>query len=233
MSSVDKKNRFPKRDIVRYVLVGFIVFSLTGSVVLDFFRQKEAEFLDLRKELSFVDLLDLEGSRQALSDQKLRQYLKYFQQASSRDHFSADSRALAGFCYYHFGQKDKARSVYQEVSNLYPHFFAFVYNVAVLDFEQGRYKEALEGFKKALAVNPARTISHLRGFKNFLYIIYRMQVSDFSLNERLKEGYALSAYFAAVCCEKLQDKKQALFFYQQSLNIKDVSKTQKPWLRIF
>ncbi len=233
ISSVDKKSGFQKRDMVQYLLAGFIVFSLTGSVVLDFYRQKEAEFLDLRKELSFVDLLGLEDSRQPLSDPKIRQYLKYFQQAYSRDHSSGDSRALAGFCYYHLGQKDKARSVYQEVLNLYPNFFAFVYNVAVLDFEEGRYEEALEGFKKALAVNPAQTIGYLRGFKNFIYMIYRMRVFDFSLNERLKEGYALSAYFAAVCCEKLENKKQAVFFHQQSLNIKDVTKTQKPRLRIF
>ncbi len=228
-----EKNNFSKLDIIQYFLAGFIVFSLMASVLLDFKQQKEVNFEKIRKELAFVDLLALEDYDSQVSKQQLNKYLRYFQMVDKRDGLTADAKAMIGFCYYHLGQKDKARSVYQEALHLNPKFFAFVYNIAVLDFQDGRYRQALDGFKTALAISPSESIIFLRNFKNFLYIIYKTGLLNSSLSERFKKEYALSAHFAGICSEKLKDEKQAIFFRQQSLNIGDVPKQQQPRLRIF
>ncbi len=228
-----KKNNFSKLDIIQYFLAGFIVFSLMASVLLDFRQQKEVAFEKMRNELRFVDLLALEDYDGQVSKQQLNQYLRYFKELDKRDGLSLDTKAMTGFCYYHLGQKDKARAAYQEALDLNPKFFAFVYNIAVLDFQAGSYQQALEGFKRALAISPAENIIFLRKFKIFLYIVYKAELLNSLLSERLKKGYALSAHFASICSEELKDEKQALFFRQQSLNIGDVLKEQQPRLRIF
>ncbi len=228
-----KRNKLIPNFALQHFLIGFIVLSLAASVFLDFRQQKKVRLDRLREDFAFVDLLAAEDAAGLISKDELKKYLQYFQMLVKDNRLSADAYALVGFCQYHLGEKQKARDAYQEALRLNPTFFAFQYDLAVLDFEAGRYQEAFKGFEKALTTNPTDNIISLRKFRNFVYIIYKARAQNSYLNDRLKKGYSLSAYFISVCLEKLGDQKRALFFRQQSQSIADVKYNESPRLRIF
>ncbi len=228
-----KKNKLFQSAATVKFLVGIIVFLLAVSVFWDVQQQQRNKIFAIRNELSFTDLLVLEDRDGILPKVELEKYLRYFLLVAEQDKTQADVHALMGFCYYHLGEKAKAKAAYQQAVILNPKFLNFQYNVAVLDLEDGHYQEALQGFQNALTANPSDNVLFLRNFKNFVYIIYRAEPLRPPLSERIKREYGLSAYFASVCLEQLGDRKKAFYLRQQSQSVGIEEKDVRPRLRIF
>ncbi|MCB9772175.1 MAG: tetratricopeptide repeat protein [Candidatus Omnitrophica bacterium] len=225
-----KKN---KSTILSNVLLGFIVLSLAGSIFLDYRQHQQTQARRLVSQLNFADLLTLENEKGQIPSDKIEAYLQYFQSVINTDNSQADAHAMAGFCYYHLGQKDKALASYERAVSLNPKFLWFHYNLAVIYFEQGQYREALAGFQRALMTNPSDNALFLRNFKIFVYIIYKAQPLKLSFGERLKRGYGVSAYFAALCAQKLGDEQMATLLYKQSQSVGIKDQDIQPRLYVF
>ncbi len=229
-----RRNKLTPIYLFKYSLIGFIVLFLTGSLFLDVHEQKKVRLDQLRQRLSFEELLALEDTSVQVPKEQLIKYLGYYEDMIKNNGLSADAIAMRGFCYFHLGQKDKAKAAYQQAVDLNPRFFAFQYNLAVLDFQAGDYAQAFKGFQKALTTAASDNIIFLRKFKNFVYIIYKVQLKNSSLNDHIKKGYSLSAYFAGQCLEKLGKSQEAILFRQTSQSLGDIPQDgQQPRPRIF
>lgn len=227
------KNKFFQTRFLEYFLVGFAFLFLAGSLYLDIHQQQKVRLSRLRQQLAFGDLLALEEQSALMSPQQLIKYLSFYKDLIKHQGASADLLAMEGFCYYHLGEYDKAKAAYEQAVALNPHFFAFEYNLAVLNFERGDYEQAFIGFEKALATSLGDNVNFLRKSKNFVYIIYKLRLDDAALKERFKKGYSLSAYFACVCLQKSGNVKQALFFLEKSNRMYSLHKEPPMRLRVF
>lgn len=229
-----KKYKLSWFVVLKYFLISLIVLSLGVSIYWDVCWHQNMKLQERRNQFAFKDLLALEETDGVLSNVKLEEYLRYFQDVLARQGSSADIQAMMGFCYFHLGQKEKARGAYEQALILSPKYFPFHYNLAVIDFQEQNYSQALEGFQRALTIRWADNALFLRNSKNFVYIVYKVGGLDSAfVGQRLKQGYGLSAYFAAQCLEHLGNDPQARFFYQQSQSLGMLEKNALPRLRLF
>jgi tetratricopeptide (TPR) repeat protein len=200
---------------IKIVLIGVIVATLAMSAYCDFRQQQKFKLDHLRDHLAFTDLFKLENADYAIERGQLEKYVQYFRAVVKNEPTRADAYAMLGYCYFYLNDKPRAITAYQKAIELKPKIFWFHYNLATVAMLQGHYEQALEEFQNALGTNPAENLDFLRNSKIFVYIIYKVKLINPSLGERLKNGYAMSAYYVAKCMEKLGGVREAALFQKQ------------------
>lgn len=205
----------PKVIILKFLLIAIISATLAVSLFCDYREQQKVNLDRMRDELDFSELFKLETGDSVMPPSQLEKYLHYFQGVTKSDPTRADAQAMIGYCYFYLGDKTKAIDAYQKAVTLSPKVFWFHYNLATIALLDAKYELALEEFQNALATNPIENIVFLRKSPIFVYIIYKAKLINPSLGERLKNGYAMSAYYVAKCVEQLGGVKEAALYHQQ------------------
>lgn len=220
-------------SLVKNFLISSIVLSFFYSAFL-FYQQKQSkQNAVVQPPLPFKDLLILDEGG-TLPEEQLLKYLGYFETVARKVVSQPDTHAMIGFCYYHLGKKEKAITAYQKAVSFNANFLWFQYNLGIIYFEQGQYKEAVHSFKKILERSPEDQAHFLRNCPLFSYILYKSGTLNPPLPERLKRGYGLSSYFAALCLDKLGKPAQALPLRLQAMKLGvDAQKPIKPQVYLF
>lgn len=226
---------FSNLAVARSVLIAVIAALLLLSLFCDYREQKKMSIERLRDQLAFTDLLKLESGDYAMERSQLEKYLRYFQLVAKEEPSRADAHAMMGYCHFYLGDKAKAAAEYRTAAELDPKIFSFHYNLAAIAFMQGQTEQAFAGFRAALTTNPSDNLDFLRNSKIFVYIIYKADLLNSSLGERMKQSYALSAYYVVEGLKKSGDPRQAELFRQKmSAAGMDIPKEQgEPRLRVF
>ena len=120
----------------------------------------------------------------------------------------ADGWGMLGFCRFYAGDLPRARDAFEKAIALDGDFFWFHYNLGVLDYRTGRYKEALESFKKALSLDPQKTLDYILSSR----IIYRSimidaKISFDEIRRRLNGGYQTASLLLKITKEHLKQKR--------------------------
>lgn len=218
-------------DVLKALLTGFIIFSLAYSFFLDYRQWHGAKKRGQARDFAFEKLLALEeGGRMAAKE--LTAFYNYFHAFIEAEPSWADSRSLTGFCAYHLGQKDRALELYLKAAGE-QEYAGFLYNAGAIYYEKGRYREALEMFRKALSVKVERNTAYIEQARVFKFLIMRIDPLSPPLVERIKRDYALSAYFASLCLQKLNDPTSADLLKKKSLEMGDFGQEKMKKARVY
>ncbi len=230
-----KSKTFLNFTVIRSGLIVVAAALLLLSLFCDYREQKKMSVDRLRDQLAFTDLLKLESGDYAMERSQLEKYLRYFQLVAKAEPSRADVHAMMGYCYFYLGDKVKAAAEYRIASELNPTVLSFHYNLAAIALMQGQPEKAFDGFKAALTTNPSDNLDFLRNSKIFVYIIYKADLLNASLGERMKQNYALSAYYIVEGFKKSGDPRQAELFRQKmSAAGMEIPKEQgEPRLKVF
>lgn len=125
---------------------------------------------------SFDYLVNL-SAQEEVDANKVREYVRYYNQVVDFIPKQAGAYGILGFCYYYLGEYEKAFYAYQKAIALNPAFFWFHYNLGLIYFNTGQYAEAVKAFQKATQTRADFTLMTMSSSK--VYIQLRLLVEGF------------------------------------------------------
>jgi len=141
-----------QRTAVLYALA-VVVILLTVDVSLARYNMQLAT-LNRIKPLDNNYLIDFSKAEVELDKKKLKKYEHYYQKVSDYIDGRADALGLLGYCQFHLGKPEEAIKLYKKAIEINPHFFWFYYNLGVIYYKQGSFKEASAMFDRAIETDP-------------------------------------------------------------------------------
>ena len=136
-------------------------------------------------------LARLINKKSGANEIELSPLIQYYETVLDTHPRMNEARGLLGYARYHIGQVSAARELDQEAVANNPDFFWYYYNLAVLDYWDGRYQSCIRTARKALAVpadNTLRTISESPMVYRPL-AAHRQRAQSFNIVEELEGGY--------------------------------------------
>ena len=181
-----------KQKILFLILIIFVFLRIQ-----DEWKDSKVHILNhMLNELKFHELVDIEKNPASFEPARLNKYRQYFQTVTQYIPSFFEAYGMLGFCYYYLGDSQKALLAYQKALEFNPQSLWFNYNAGVIYYHQGRYQEALDSFQKALKTNPSLNAEMVFKSKIYMDIVRQVEIDQPQLEQRLKEGYLLSAYGA-------------------------------------
>ncbi len=200
-------NKFLKFLVTRTFILYLLAFGLIwGLFDIPKVRQTvQLKILNRFRPESFDYLVQTAVEGKKFDKHLLETYSFYYQKVTEYVPHRADAYGMLGFCDYHLGKKEEAIASYEKAIEINPDFFWFYYNLGVIYFKDGQYKEAYEVFKKTVKVKPQATLSFIQWSKRIYMplVIIKIRLGD-SVEEELKTGYR--------DCYKLLAMLQQYFF---------------------
>lgn len=124
-----------------------------------------------------------------LNRKELEEFAVYYKKVIHYMPQRADAYGMLGFCYTHLGEDDKAISSYKKAIQLEPHFFWPHFNLGVIYFKNGQYKQAVKTLQKAMATSSSHALAFIKLSKMYQDIVGRRRDSDDTIQKRLDGGY--------------------------------------------
>jgi len=172
MNSLFKNCIKPVKWIGQRGIIFYLLILLLFHTVIDFDKTMSRARLLVLNRLrpeTFYYITDFIGLHPEYGKIELEEYAFYYKAVVEYMPHRADALGLLGYCSYYLGQLNESISSYQRAIGINPDFFWFHYNLGVIYFKEGRYKEALESFKKALATKPQQAFEFIR-FSRRIYL---------------------------------------------------------------
>lgn len=101
----------------------------------------------------------------------------------------AEPQYMLGFCYSMSGDAPSALVAQKKAVVLEPHFFWGWYNLGVMYYQQGEFKESSQAFKKALEIPPQATVRILGASKIYGEVLRGLGTAESVAQPHLQQGY--------------------------------------------
>ncbi len=154
------------------------------------------------KPESFEFFFEFIQNKEESKSDRLGQYVPYYKRIVEYYPYVPGGYEILGFCYYYLDKKEEAREVYQQAIKHHPDFFWPYYNLGVMYFQEGRYKESTAMLRKAMSFNPAEILKKMYMSRAYGEILRHASKFNYAVDQSLKESYqnsyklmALSAYY--------------------------------------
>jgi tetratricopeptide (TPR) repeat protein len=147
--------------------------------------------------------------------------IKAYKSALALEPNDPKARNNLGVAYDNSGMVEEAIEEYLKVLKIDPDNIQAHNNLGIAYKEKGMYQEAIGEYEKVLAIDPNNTAAHYNlGLALFAAGEYERSAEEFTRVIELDKGY-LSAYknLGVLYEEKFLDKKKALAYYQQYLDL--------------
>ncbi len=138
---------------------------------------------------SLHNLINVSEGKDKVDKKEFMDYIAYYKQLQKLDPTRAETYGILAFCYYWLGEYKKSEESLLKAIELNPNFFWYYYNLGVIYFQQGRYKDAVKMFDKSLVSSPALSLMYIRSPQTLHRSILNTD-NDFAagIEQRLKQG---------------------------------------------
>ncbi len=213
------------RAIFSSVFFLYVVLFLCSFLFVDYKDLKhkvELATLDRFRPASFKYLLNYRSSEGPIDQKLLRKYVKYFETTVRIFPKLSEPYAILGHCYYHQGDISKAIELYEKSSVLNPYFFWNQYDLGLLYYKKGLYKDARKRFEKALLTQIDGNVAFLTSSRIYYPFLEDAHFDFPIIKKELKDGYSIASLFLLKCYAELKQYSQmrnsALFAIASNLN---------------
>ena len=177
-----------KRTIILYLAAFSLIVILFNVPKVK--QTVQLKILNRFRPLFFDYLVQTYRGGKVFDQKKLEAYAFYYQKVTEYIPNRADAYGLLGFCYYHLDKKKEAIESYEKAIAINPNFFWFRYNLSMIYFKAGQYKEAYEVLKKAVKTSPQATLKYIQWSKRIYIPLIVLQTRlGYSVEKDLQQSY--------------------------------------------
>lgn len=144
-----------KRVLIVYVLI-FLVFYF--GMDRDRAIKKSVNHI---RPANFSYLINLSNAAVDFDNKEFRPFYSYYGRMVRLLPEISSAHGMFGLCLYYNGEEQKAKRAYKEAININSYYFWFYYNLGVIHFNLGEYKEAIEVLETALKKDLGGSINYL------------------------------------------------------------------------
>jgi len=178
--------------LTRAIIFYFLCFFVTSMIV----DQKRIMFgiktriIERVMPDNFLYLVDYSKGHKAFDLKQFKKYTKFYEKIVEFYPERADALGMLGYCYYHASRKKMALAAFKSAIVENPNFFWFYYNQGVLNYQLGRYRQAVDSLSKALTISKNDTLEYILSSKViFRSILISSKAFQFETKQRLQNGY--------------------------------------------
>ncbi len=170
-------------------------------------------------EKSYRDLVGVMNQTNAVNQSVFKGYAYYYEKILENAPENGAALTVLGYCYYHLEKKDKAIAAYKQAIKTNPDVFWNYFNLGVIYFKKGAYRDAVSYLDLAIEKMPEASLSFINDSKAiFKPIIESNQLTVEQLREQLKGGYK-DAYQMLVISHYRLKQYQLMMKYAQYAQI--------------
>ncbi len=125
----------------------------------------------------------------SVPEETVRPYFNYYRKITHYFPTAAEAWGFLGYCYFLKGESNQAKLAYAKAAELNPEVFWFHYNLGVINFKSGLYKDAASAFIKAIRCDPRKTLLLMRFSKIYQDIMGTTSGENYVLEKDLKQAY--------------------------------------------
>ncbi len=169
----------------------------------------------------------------AIENKKMREFERYYFKVAQFMPFLPEANAMLGYCYFYDHQIGKSKKAYEKAIAGYSRVFNFHYNLGIISLKQNNLHEALDHFKKSVAVSPVENIRYIvsaRIYQPFLPFMREPQALGLALGQHasvyyreaylrileisqtIKDYKTMYSYARAAMAGGILDKSTGLFY---------------------
>ena len=170
-------NKWLARVIIFIIAVTGCIWSL--QYARSHFKSDRQLILLNRTCPDFHHFLDIEkqGPR-VISQNGLKEYFDYFHLVAEAMPQNSDGMLMLGYLDEITGNGPQAEDFLKKANQLDPQFFFIEYNLALVYFKQGDYRQCTDFLQKALAIAPGLTVKRMMGSVIYRQIFSSLKDSD-------------------------------------------------------
>ncbi len=116
----------------------------------------------------------------------------------------AEAHHMLAVCHYLLGDKQAAFVHQQTAVVLEPRFFAAWYDLGIMYYHQGQFKQSAESFHRALNILPVATLKIIETSRIYGEIIYSSGMTDIVNAQKMQAGYNDAARFFQASLRRLR-----------------------------
>lgn len=148
------------RALVFIIVIGGGILSL--QYITGHFKAERQVIILNRTRPDFHDLLTIDKDpAAAIPRGGLKGYFDYFRLVASAMPDNSDGPLMLGYLYTITGDGKKGGDLFKEAYRLDPKFFFTAFNMALISWQAGDYKQSAALLEAALAVGPEATLKRM------------------------------------------------------------------------
>lgn len=189
-----------------------IVFVVVYGVIALFINSKKVDVADKGKmsfyshPSAYAPLVESYKDNKKLSDVSVDEYTYYFKNYLKMHPSALDAMYVLGYVYANKKESDKARTFYSKIVDRDDKNIWAQYNLAVVDLNNGRTRDAIRHLKTVISTGPERAMEFFKESEGVLVpIMHQAKLSPNDLRRQIKAIYRESYLGLILGCEKNKD----------------------------